>query len=52
MVFDTHNVMYYRVLGDRPALFVDTNGIGFPWSYALLEDYYYWKFVKGKVKKI
>ena len=45
MVFDTHNLMYYSVLPDRPKLFRNT-GKGYPYTYSHLLDYYYWNFVK------
>jgi hypothetical protein len=50
MVYDTHNLMFYSILSDRPSLFRNT-GEGFPHSYSHLLDYYYWNFIKGNVHK-
>jgi len=47
MNYFTGNLMYYSILPAKPKLFTD-NGEGYPYSYALLLDYFYWGFIHGK----
>lgn len=49
MVYYTGNLMYYSVLPQRPKLFTN-EGIGYPYSYSHLLDYYYWNFIKPYAK--
>lgn len=49
MVYYTGNLMYYSVLPQRPKLFT-SHGVGYPYSYSHLLDYYYWNFIKPYAK--
>jgi hypothetical protein len=49
MVYYTGNLMYYSVLPQKPKLFT-SHGVGYPYSYSHLLDYYYWNFIKPYAK--